>query len=99
VTDGYPSFRAMLPGPVKELVASIRNPAGQLEVLHLLFGARLLEPVLIDAATATTMARPYAWRLDRIGAKGIKLTSADYLRRPPARTLARWIPAVWHSSW
>jgi hypothetical protein len=37
VTDGYPSLRAMLPGPVEDLVASIRNPAGRLEVLHMLF--------------------------------------------------------------
>jgi hypothetical protein len=38
--------------------------------------------VLVDAETAARMVRPYSWFLDRVGAEGIKLTSAGYL--PPA---------------
>ena len=75
-------MRAQLPAQVEDLVARIRNPLMQIEFLHLLANARLLEPVLVDAETATRMVRPYSWFLDRVGTEGIKLTSAGYL--PPA---------------
>jgi hypothetical protein len=75
-------MRAELPAQVEDLVAAIRNPFMQIEFLSLLHDARLLEPVLVDAETATRMVRPYTWFLDRAGAEGIKLTSAGYL--PPA---------------
>lgn len=86
MTDGYWSFRAILPAPVEELVASLRNPFTQIELLHLLYGARVHEPVVIDAETAARMVRPYAWLLDRVGTEGIKLTPAGYL--PPVHVQA-----------
>ena len=70
-----------LPGPLDDLVHAIRIPAAKRELSRLLAGARLDQPVLVDAATATQMVRPYAWLLDRVGGDGIKLTSAGYL--PP----------------
>jgi hypothetical protein len=75
-------MRAQLPARVEDLVAQIRNPLMQIEFLYLLANARLLEPVLVDAETATRMVRPYTWFLDRAGTEGVKLTSAGYL--PPA---------------
>src|ERR1700751_4550626 len=82
VTSEYRSMRAQLPAPVEDLVAAIRNPFMQIEFLSQLHDAKLLEPVLVDAETATRMVRPYTWFLDRAGTEGIKLTSAGYL--PPA---------------
>ena len=75
-------MRAELPAQVEDLVATIKNPLTQIEFLYLLHEAKLLEPVLVDAETATRMVRPYTWFLDRVGTEGIKLTSAGYL--PPA---------------
>ncbi len=75
-------MRAQLPEPVEDLVAKIRNPLMQIEFLHLLATAKLLEPVLVEAETAARMVRPYTWFLDHAGTEGIKLTSAGYL--PPA---------------
>jgi hypothetical protein len=76
-------MRAELPAQVVELVDSFRNPLKQLELLYLLAEVGILKPVLIDAETAARMVRPYASFLDRVGAEGIKLTSAGYLP-PPA---------------
>ena len=70
-----------LPGPLDDLVHAIRTPAGKRELRQLLGSARLDQPVLVDAATAARMVRPYAWLLDRVGDDGIKLTGAGYL--PP----------------
>jgi hypothetical protein len=75
-------MRAELPAPVEDLVAQIRIPLMQIEFLSRLHDAKLLEPVLVDAETATRMVRPYTWFLDRAGTEGIRLTSAGYL--PPA---------------
>jgi hypothetical protein len=86
VTEGYRSVRAQLPAPVEELVASLRNPVTQIELLYLLTQAEVLEPVLVDAGTAARMVRPYAWLLERVGTEGIVLTSAGYL--PPAHVQA-----------
>jgi hypothetical protein len=82
VTSEYRSMRAQLAAPVEDLVARIRNPLMQIEFLSLLYDAKLLEPVLVGAETATRMVRPYRWFLDRVGTQGLKLTSAGYL--PPA---------------
>ena len=79
-------MRAQLPEPVEDLVAKIRNPLMQIEFLHLLATAKLLEPVLVEAETAARMVGPYTWFLDRAGTEGIKLTSAGYL--PPADVAA-----------
>jgi hypothetical protein len=75
-----------LPGPLGDLVDAIRTPAGKRELRQMLGSARLDQPVLIDAATAAQMVRPYAWLLDRVGDDGIKLTGAGYL--PPAHVEA-----------
>ena len=75
-------MRAELPAQVVELVDAFRNPVTQIEFLYLLANAKILEPVLVDAETAARMVRPYSWFVDRVGAEGIKLTSAGYL--PPA---------------
>jgi hypothetical protein len=75
-----------LPGPVDDLVHAIRTPAGRRELRRLLGSVRLDKPVLVDAATAARMVRPYTWLLDRVGDDGIKLTGAGYL--PPAHVEA-----------
>ena len=73
------------PGPLDELVAAIRAPSARRELRRLLDAARLDEPVLVDAETATRMVRPYSWLLDHV-AEGIKLTGAGYL--PPVHVEA-----------
>jgi pRiA4b ORF-3-like protein len=75
-----------LPEPLGELVSAVRDSASRRELRRLLDAARLDEPVLVDAGTAVRMVRPYSWLLDRVGAKGIKLTGAGYL--PPAHVEA-----------
>ncbi len=75
-------MRAQLPAQVEDLVAKIRNPLMQIEFLSLLYDAKLLDQVLVDAETAARMVRPCSWFLDRAGTEGIKLTSAGCL--PPA---------------
>jgi hypothetical protein len=75
-----------LPGLLDDLVHAIRTPAGKRELRRLLGSAGLDQPVLIDAATAAQMVRPYRWLLDRVGDDGIKLTGAGYL--PPAHVEA-----------
>jgi hypothetical protein len=79
--DGAPEPEHSLPGPLDDLVHAIRTPAGRRELRRLLASARLDQPVLVDAATAVEMVRPYTWLLDRVGDDGIKLTGAGYL--PP----------------
>lgn len=76
----------ILPGPLDDLAAAVRTAAGKRELRRLLSGARLDEPVLIDAATAARMVRPYTWLLGRVGQDGIRLTGAGYL--PPAQVEA-----------
>ena len=75
-----------LPGPLDDLLHAIRTPAGQRELRRLLASARLNQPAGVDTATAARMVHPYTWLLDRVGADGIKLTSAGYL--PPAHVEA-----------
>jgi hypothetical protein len=74
------------PEPLGELVSAIRASSARRELLRLLDAARLDEPVLVDAETATRMVRPYSWLLDHVGAEGIKLTGAGYL--PPVHVEA-----------
>jgi hypothetical protein len=58
VASEYRSMRAQLHGPVEDLVAKIRNPLMQIEFLHLLATARLLEPVLVEAETPPAWSAP-----------------------------------------
>jgi hypothetical protein len=83
---GTPDPERSLPGPLDDLRRAIRTPAGQRELRRLLDSARLDQPILVDPATATRMAGPYTWLLDRVGDDGIKLTSAGYL--PPLHVAA-----------
>jgi hypothetical protein len=86
VPEEFRSVRAQLPSQVEDLVAAFRDPFTQIEFLRLIVDGGVLEPVLVDAATAARMVRPYAWLLDRVGVDGIKLTSAGYL--PPVHVEA-----------
>ena len=58
VTGEYRSMRAELPAPVEDLVAKIRNPLMQIEFLSLLYDAKLLEPVLVDAGPPPAWSAP-----------------------------------------
>ena len=69
----------LLAPPLAELVAEADVSADGDDLRDLLVAARLDEPVLVEAATAERMVRPYSWLLDRAGADGIKLTSAGRL--------------------
>jgi hypothetical protein len=75
-----------LPGALAELVPAVRVPSARRELRRMLDAARLDEPVLIEAETATRMVRPYSWLLGQAGDEGIKLTAAGYL--PPAHVEA-----------
>jgi hypothetical protein len=77
---------ADLPGPLADLPGAVRNAAERRLLLQLIGSAGLDQPVLVDAATATRMVRPYSWLLDRVGDGGIRLTAAGYL--PPAHVAA-----------
>jgi len=82
---GGSAWAAILPEPLGELVAAVRDPAARRDLRRLL-DAALDQSVLIDAETASRMVRPYSWLLDRVGADGIKLTAAGHL--PPAHVEA-----------
>jgi hypothetical protein len=75
-----------LPEPLREVVGAVGSTDGLRTVRQLIAAADLAEPVEVDAAIATRMVRPYAWLLDRIGSKGIRLTAAGYL--PPVHVNA-----------
>jgi hypothetical protein len=74
------------PQPLNELVRAARTTAGKRELRQLIGKARLDQPVLVGAVTASRMVRPYTWLLDRVGDVGITLTTAGYL--PPAHVEA-----------
>lgn len=76
---------AGLPEPVADLVRRAVGP-GRQALLDLIARARLSAPVLVDAEVATRMVRPFAWLLDRVGADGLPMTEAGYLR--PADVVA-----------
>lgn len=75
-----------LPGPLEALVSAIGSATERRKFQRMIAGAGLDEPIEIDADTAAQMVAPYTWLLNRVGADGIKLTSAGYL--PPAEVEA-----------
>jgi hypothetical protein len=77
---------AGLRGPLKDLVGAVRPASERRLLLQLIGSAGLDQPVLVDAAIAARMVRPYSWLLDQVGDSGIKLTAAGYL--PPAHVAA-----------
>ena len=81
-----PADPSGLPGPLEDLVDAVRSASERRVLLQLIGSAALDQPVLIEAATAARMVRPYSWLLDRVGDSGIKLTAAGYL--PPVHVAA-----------
>ena len=79
------SLRSLLPAPVEEVVASLRLPEAQIEVLWLIADAFRQPPEVAELA-ASRMVRPYSWLLSRVGAEGIRLTAAGFL--PPSHVAA-----------
>lgn len=77
---------ASLPVSLGALLREVRSTDGLRRLRQLIAAAELASPVQVDLATAERMVRPYAWLLDRVGACGIKLTSAGYL--PPVHVSA-----------
>jgi hypothetical protein len=77
---------ASLPEPLGEVLRAVRSTEGLRTLRQLIAAAELGRPVRVDPGTAERMVRPYAWLLDRVGAGGIKLTSAGYL--PPVHVRA-----------
>ena len=75
-----------LPGPLDDLVQTVRDSAVRRDLRRLAGAAMAGKPPTIDAATAARMVRSYAWLLDRVGDDGIRLTGAGYL--PPAHVEA-----------
>lgn len=87
----FPGVRAELAPQVEDLVARFRDPFTQIDFLRVLVDGRVIGPEAddvpdVDKATAARMVHPYAWLMDRVGAEGIKLTSAGYL--PPSHVEA-----------
>ncbi|OLT24602.1 hypothetical protein BJF83_06345 [Nocardiopsis sp. CNR-923] len=70
-----------LPGPVGELLASVRDPRVRGRLLALAAAAATPEEEP-SAAIVRAAVGPYTWLLDHIGDDGVKLTGAGYL--PPA---------------
>jgi hypothetical protein len=75
-----------VPGPVAELLLSVRTPRARRQLERLISAAELDRTGPVDPATAGRMVRPYSWLLDRVGDDGIKLTDAGHL--PPAEVAA-----------
>jgi hypothetical protein len=75
-----------VPGPVAELLLSVRAPSARRQLERLISAAELDRTGPVDPATAARMVRPYSWLLDRVGDDGIKLTDAGHL--PPAEVAA-----------
>jgi hypothetical protein len=75
-----------VPGPVAELLLSVRTPSARRQLERLISAAELDRTGPVDPATAARMVRPYSWLLDRVGDDGIKLTDAGHL--PPAEVAA-----------
>lgn len=70
-----------LPEPLARLLARCDHKGRPL-VEELIGRAELDGETAVDAETAAGMVAPWTWLLERVGADGIKLTSAGYL--PPA---------------
>ncbi len=77
---------ASLPARLSDLVRAVRSPDGLRTLRRLIAAAEPATEIRVDPATAERMVRPYAWLLDRVGADGIRLTSAGYL--PPVHVAA-----------
>ncbi|WP_407344923.1 plasmid pRiA4b ORF-3 family protein [Pengzhenrongella phosphoraccumulans] len=77
--------RPPLPKPIADLVRRAHGP-GELDLADMLARARLDGPVLIDTAVAERMVAPFAWLVRHVGARGLPLTDAGYLR--PADVVA-----------
>jgi hypothetical protein len=75
-----------VPGPVAELLLSVRTRSARRQLERLISAAELDRAGPVDPATAARMVRPYSWLLDRVGDDGIKLTDAGHL--PPAEVAA-----------
>ena len=75
-----------VPGPVAELLLSVRTPRARRQLEWLISAAELDRTGPVDPVTAARMVRPYSWLLDRVGDGGIKLTDAGHL--PPAEVAA-----------
>ncbi len=73
---------SVLPPPVADLLDAVRTSPERRLLRRLIDCADLAAPVVVEAAVAAAMVRPYGWLLDRVGDAGIKLTAAGYL--PPA---------------
>jgi hypothetical protein len=75
-----------VPGPVAELLLSVRTPRARRQLERLISAAALDRTGPADPVTAARMVRPYSWLLDRVGDDGIRLTDAGHLR--PAEVAA-----------
>jgi hypothetical protein len=75
-----------VPGPLAELLLSVRTLSARRQLERLISAAELDRTGPVDPATAARMVRPYSWLLDRVGDDGIKLTDAGHL--PPAEVTA-----------
>ena len=71
-----------MPGPVAQLLISVRTPSARRQLERLISEARLDRTDTVGIATMARMVWPYSWLLDRVGDDGIKLTDAGHL--PPA---------------
>jgi hypothetical protein len=71
-----------MPGPVAQLLSSVRTPSARRQLERLISEARLDRTDTVGIATMARMVWPYSWLLDRVGDDGIKLTDAGHL--PPA---------------
>jgi len=88
---------ASLPAPLRELLQQVRSTDGLRTLRQLIAAADLSSPLQVDPATAERMVRPYAWLLDRVGASGIRLTSAGYL--PPVHVAAAFTELGLEDEW
>jgi hypothetical protein len=75
-----------VPGPVVQLLISIRTPSARRQMERLISEAELHRADTVGIATMARMVWPYSWLLDRVGDDGIKLTDAGHL--PPAEVTA-----------
>lgn len=65
--------------PLVDLVDRCDRPS-RARLLALVAAARLDAPVLVDAATVTSMVEPFAWFVRHVGIAGRPLTAQGYLR-------------------
>jgi hypothetical protein len=89
--EEFHGVRAELQPQVEDLVGRFHDPFGQIDFLRVLVDGRVIGPAAndvpdVDKATVARMVQPYAWLLDRVGAAGIKLTTAGFL--PPSHVEA-----------